>query len=147
MMSERCEKVRLAAMAALDGETPPLSDQESREHLATCAACRAEIEQFQRALAPLNRQKLQVFTEDVWPGVEVALRKQAAPAQAHREAYLFAVLGIFLLACRILGVLPEMGGNWLPNVLPLMAAILLFCVLKQNPFQITGNLKLEGNVR
>ncbi len=147
MMSERCEKVRLAAMAALDGETPPLSEQEIHEHLAACAACRAEVEQLQRALAPLNRQTLRVFTEDVWPGVEAALRQQTAPAQPRREAFVFAVLSLFLLACKIVGVLPEMGGNRLPKVLPLVAAIVLFGVLKQNPFHITGNLKLEGDLR
>ncbi|HNY78113.1 MAG: zf-HC2 domain-containing protein [Sedimentisphaerales bacterium] len=147
MMSERCEKVRLAAMAALDGETPPLSEQEIREHLAGCAACRAQVEQLQRALAPLKRQKLRVVAEDVWPGVEAALRKQTAPAQPRREACVFAALGLFLLACKIVGVLPELAGNWLPKVLPLAAALVLFCVLKQNPFQITGNLKLEGNLR
>ncbi len=147
MMSERCEKVRLAAMAALDGETPPLSEQEIREHLAACAACRAEVQQLQRALAPLNRQKPRVFTEDVWPGVEAALRKQAAPAAPRHEVYVFAVLGLFLLACKIVGVLPGLGGNWLPKVLPLVAAVVLFGVLKQNPFHITGNLKLEGDLR
>jgi len=147
MTSERCEKVRLAAMAALDGETPPLSEQEIHEHLATCAACRAEVEQLQRVIAPLNRQKPRVFTEDVWPGVEAALRKQAAPAQPRREAYVFAVLGLFVFACKVLGVLPELGGNWLPKVLPLVAALVLFGVLKQNPFHITGNLKLEGDLR
>ena len=147
MTSERCEKVRLAAMAALDGEKSPLSEQEIHEHLATCAACRAEVEQLQRAMAPLNRQKPRVFAEDVWPGVEAALRKQTAPAQPRREAYVFAVLGLFLLACKVLGVLPELGGNWLPKVLPLVAALVLFGVLKQNPFHITGNLKLEGDLR
>jgi predicted anti-sigma-YlaC factor YlaD len=147
MMSERCEKVQLAAMAALDGETPPLPDQEIREHLAACAACRAEVKQLQQALAPLNRQKPCVFTKDLWPGVEAALRKQTAPAQPRREASVFAVLGLFLLACKILGVLPELGGNWLPKVLPLVAALVLFGILKQNPFHITGNLKLEGDLR
>jgi anti-sigma factor RsiW len=147
MMNERCEKVRLAAMAAFDGETPPLSEQEIHGHLAACAACRAEVQQLQQALAPLNRQKLRAFAQDVWSGVDAALRKQAGPAQPRREAYVFAALGSFLLACKILGVLPELGGNWLPKVLPLAAAIVFFCVLKQNPFQITGNLKLEGNLR
>ncbi len=147
MMSERCEKVRLAAMAALDGETPPLSEQEIREHVAACAACRAEAEQLQRAMAPLNRQKPRIFAEDVWPGVEAALQKQDAAAQSRREAHVFAVLGPFLLACKVVGVLPDLGSNWLPKVLPLAGAIALFCVLKQNPFQITGNLKLEGNLQ
>jgi predicted anti-sigma-YlaC factor YlaD len=147
MMSERCEKVRLAAMTALDGETPPLSEKEIQEHLESCAACRGEVEQLQRAIAPLNRQKPQVFAEDVWPGVEAALQKQTAPAEPRREACVFAVLGLFLLACKVLGVLPELGGNSLPRVLPVVAAIALFCVLKQNPFHVTGNLKLEGDLR
>ncbi len=147
MMSERCEKVRWAAMAALDGETPPLSEQEIHEHLAACAACRAEVERLQQAMAPLSRQKPRVFTEDVWPGVEAALQKQTAPAQPRREASVFAMLGLFLLACKVVGVLPELGGNWLPKVLPLAAAIVLFGVLKQNPFHVTGNLKLEGDLR
>jgi anti-sigma factor RsiW len=134
-------------MAALDGEPPPLSEQEIREHLAACAACRVEVEQLQRAMAPLDRQKPRVFAQDVWPGVEAALRKQTAPAQPRREVYVFAVLGLFLFACKVLGVLPELGGNWLPKALPLVAALVLFGVLKQNPFHITGNLKLEGDLR
>jgi anti-sigma factor RsiW len=146
-MNERCEKIQLAAMAAVDGEMPPLSEQEIHEHLAACVSCRTEVEQLQRALAPLNRQKSRVFTEDVWPGVEAALQKQTAVARPRREAYVFAVLGLFLLACKIVGVLPELGGNWLPKVLPLAAALVLFGVLKQNPFHITGNLKLEGDLR
>jgi len=147
MMSERCEKVRLAAMAALDGETPPLSEQEIHEHLAACAACRAEVEQFQQAMAPLDRQKPRAFAEDVWPGVEAILSKQTVPARPRREAYVFAVLGLVLFACKVLGVLPELGSNWLPKVLSLVAALVLFGVLKQNPFHITGNLKLEGDLR
>jgi predicted anti-sigma-YlaC factor YlaD len=147
MMSERCEKVQLAAMAALDGETPPLSEQEIQEHLAACAACRAEVQQLQQRLAPLDRQKLRAFAQDVWPGVAAALRKQAAPAQPRREAYVFTLLGLSLLACKMVGVLPELEGNWLPKVLPLAAALVLFGVLKQNPFHITGNLKLEGDLR
>jgi anti-sigma factor RsiW len=147
MMSERCEKVRLAALAALDGETPPLSEQEIHEHLATCAACRVEVEQLQRAIAPLNRQKPRLFTEDVWPSVEAALRRQPAPVASCREAYGFAVLGLFLLACKVLGVLPGPGDNWLPKVLPLAAVFVLFGVLRQNPFHLTGNLKLEGDLR
>ena len=144
-MSERCEKVRLAAMAALDGETPPLSEPAIREHLATCAACRAEVAQLQQALAPLDRQKPRVFTEDLWPGVEAALRKQTAPAAAHRDAHVFAVAGLVLLACKLLGVLPALEGNRLPTVLALVAVVVLFGVLKQNPFHLTGNLKLEGD--
>lgn len=147
MMSERCEKVRLAAMAALDGETPPLSEKEIQEHLATCAACRGEVEQLQREIAPLDRQKPRVFADDVWPGVEIALQTQAAPAKTRREAYVFGVLSLLLLACKVLGVLPELGGSFLPRVLPLVAALVLFGVLKQNPFRITGNLKLEGDLR
>ena len=60
---------------------------------------------------------------------------------------MFVVLGLFLLACKIVGVLPELGGHWLPKVLPLAAALVLFGVLQQNPFHITGNLKLEGDLR
>jgi len=134
-------------MAALDGEAPPLSEQEIHEHLATCAACRAEVEQLQRAMAPLNRQKPRVFTENVWPGVEAVLGRQTAAAQPRQEAYVFVVLGLFLLVCKVLGVLPGLGGNWLLKVLPLVAALVLFGVLKQNPFHITGNLKLEGDLR
>jgi hypothetical protein len=59
----------------------------------------------------------------------------------------FVVLGLFLLACKVVGVLPELGGNWLPKVLPLAAALVLFGVLQQNPFHVTGNLKLEGDLR
>ncbi len=147
MMSERCEKVRLAAMAALDGETPPLLELEMHEHLAVCAACRAEVQRLQEVIAPLDRQKPRAFAADVWPGVEAALRKQTAPAQPRREVYVFAVLGLFLLACKVVSVLPELGGNWLPKVLPLAAALMLFAVLKQNPFHITGNLKIEGDLR
>jgi predicted anti-sigma-YlaC factor YlaD len=147
MMSERCEKVQLAAMAALDGEKPPLSEQEIQEHLAACAACRAELRQLQEVLEPLNRQKPRVFAQDVWPGVEAALRTQGTAARPRREVYVFAVLGLFLLACKVVGVLPLLGGNWLPKVLPLVAALVLFGVLKQNPFHLTGNLKLEGDLR
>jgi hypothetical protein len=53
-------------------------------------------------------------------------------------------LGLFL-ACKVLGVLGL--GHWLPKVLPLAVAIVLFGALKQNPFHITGNLKLEGDLR
>ena len=61
--AERCKAARLAAMARLDGEAAPLSEEEVAAHLADCPECDAEI----RALEAVTRDLRGVSLAPVTP--------------------------------------------------------------------------------
>jgi len=124
-------------MAVFDGEKPQLPEKEIQEHLVSCAACRRELEQLKYALGPLDRQRRRLFTEDVWPGIETCVEGQTAELRSRRDVQVFVVLGLFLLACRVLDVLPGITVNLVIKLMPIMAVIVLFGALKQNPFLIS----------
>ncbi|MHC4645933.1 MAG: zf-HC2 domain-containing protein [Planctomycetota bacterium] len=56
MTEEYCQKVRISAMAILDGEAPLLSAGEIAEHAESCADCRQELERQKQVLGLLNEQ-------------------------------------------------------------------------------------------
>src|SRR5687768_12216106 len=73
---DECEAVRVAAMAIADGEMPPLSREQIRDHLEVCAACRGCVDQpFGRLLPAWARRQRHDFV--VWPAVRTRLAEAA----------------------------------------------------------------------
>lgn len=87
----KCERVRLALMAALDGEA---GADDVREHVASCAACeswRQELEAMDRRFHGVSYVRA---TEDLWPVLEPRLQpNMPPPTMRHVWVVVVLVLG------------------------------------------------------
>jgi predicted anti-sigma-YlaC factor YlaD len=140
-----CEIVCVAATARADGVQPPLPFAEIEAHLAHCARCRREIEQLETLSVLLSSRKRSPRAGDLWAGIESRL---PAPALAAREAFAvsatFIILGVLLVACRLVEMIPERSPGWSFKIVPVLAAVAAFVYLRENPFRINAELGLEG---
>jgi predicted anti-sigma-YlaC factor YlaD len=113
-MGVECTIYREAISARLDGETPPLPEQELESHLAQCVACRA----WQRDAAELTRA-LRVRSVESIPDLTRSVLQAAAPLRRARQ-WPRVLLGCIGLAQIALGAAqaagmgqhdPDMGGS------------------------------------
>ncbi len=133
-----CEDLLAAMMARLDGEDTEISAERATLHLAECAGCRQEFEQMQITDNLLKRQSRREQDADLWSAIEPQLK---AKTQTNWQPFVF--LGIFLVAYKLLEMLPEDEfGLWF-KLVPLVFVIALFGFLKENPFKINTELILE----
>jgi predicted anti-sigma-YlaC factor YlaD len=136
-----CETICMAAMAIADGQYSELSSQQVEEHLAGCDNCRVEISQLLTLTNLLDNQKRRERTESVWPQV----KGQLPEAQSTRQSwYPFLLLGVLLIGFRIVELVPERDFGFLFKLIPIPIAIAAFGFLKENPFKINYELRLEG---
>ena len=139
MNESTCESVRMAAMALADGEKPALDPDFIAAHVAGCEACRLELERlrgFDMQIAGKSRREYPV---DLWPSLEPRI---AAPSRQRR---VFLVLGTLLLAYKIAEFAPSREFGLAVQLVPILIALAAFRFLKENPFRITTELKLEGD--
>lgn len=140
MTKINCENVLMAMLAELDGEETEISAAQKTLHLAGCAACRREFEQIRNTGNLLKRQAPRAPDADLWSAIETRIEAKTAPQTGWR---IFLVLGAFLVACKLLEMLPaEDFGFWFKFV-PLIFVVALFGFLKENPFKINTELLLE----
>lgn len=142
-MSEiKCEDAILSAMAEFDGEETPLSSEQLKVHLAFCENCRQEIEQMQNAVNLLQAQTRREQRADLWQQIEKRIepQKTGAPQISWKT---FALLGAFLVAYKLLEMLPAEEFGFPFKFVPLIFVIALFGFLKENPFKINTQLTLE----
>jgi len=147
MNKEYCERIRISAMASRDGESPPLSEQEVSKHLESCADCRLEIDQQRQAMALLDGRSRRVFAQDVWPEIATAMEATKARPKQPASVAPFVVLCLFLLTHKIIEVLPSVTAGVMIKLAPVAVLVLFFSLLKQNPFHINENLKLQGDIK
>ena len=147
MNKEYCEKVRLSAMVILDGEIPPLSVKELDEHLKSCVDCRRELEQQKVVIRLLDEQNRQLITEDVCSRVAATIEELRVKPESRQRLGLFIVLGLILLVYKVIEVLPNFTSGLVIKMLPLVPVFVFFVLLKENPFKVNQNLKLEGDLR
>ena len=138
MNQSNCESVRIAAMALADGEQPALDPDFIAAHVAGCAACRLELEQLRAVSGRLSGLSRREYPVDVWPSVETRL---ATPSRQRR---VFLVLGALLVAYKIAEFAPSREFGLAVQLVPIAIALAVFRYLKENPFRITTELKLEG---
>jgi predicted anti-sigma-YlaC factor YlaD len=89
--STECERVRIALMASLDGE----SDQEfapDRQHLSTCVSCRRWLNDLQSMTGALQGLSYPNVPVDLWTAVEGRIRR---PEQA-LPRWMWPVVGMML---------------------------------------------------
>ena len=141
-----CEKIRLSAMAIQDGEVPPLSVKELDEHLKFCADCSRELEQQKIVIGLLGEQSRRFITEDVCSRVAGTIGQSRVKLKGRQELGLFIVLGLILLVYKVIEVLPDFTPGLIVKTMPFVPVFVFFVLLKENPFKVNQNLKLEGDL-
>lgn len=146
-MSElNCASVSMAAMAIADGYQPELSAEQIETHLASCAHCRRERGQLRELSSLLDSQERRLGTENLWERIEPRL-PAAPPAQSASTVLpSFTFLGALLLGYRLIELIPDRNFSFLFKIVPVLLVIAAFSYLKENPFKINSELRLEGEL-
>lgn len=142
MAEETCEKACISAMALADGITPEMPVDEIKKHLAGCSECHSEVERMQAIMSLLDSQERREFPVNFWG--EIERRLDEAGNQSRRGWRAFFLAALFLLASKIVELAPERDYGLAIKIVPLLIAIAVFAYLKENPFKIKMDLKLEG---
>jgi predicted anti-sigma-YlaC factor YlaD len=136
-----CDDSMVSVMALADGETPPMSAEAVREHLASCAACSAwsdEIADTARLLGACRRPD---DPHDLWPALAPRLAPPGARLSRVGTVAPFVALAAILVAFRLLlygAAAPEMALKLTAVAL----AVSAFLVVRENPFKIEAERPL-----
>ena len=132
-----CEEMQMAAMAMEEGQVPEIPGPLVREHLNQCAACRDAAAAMSSTLATLARQTRRRHPADLWP----AIQRNVAPRSA---TWPYVVLAMLLAVYELIELVPDRQWSIAIQIIPVLIAFGLFRILKQSPFQIATELRLEG---
>jgi hypothetical protein len=143
MKVDECEATVFSVMAEIDGETPLLTPEQMVRHIAGCERCRAEIERQKTAVDLLQRQKWQTAGAlDLWPEIEKRIGDKPI-SESVRGPYFFFLLGAVLVLYKLLEMIPAQDWGFWFKLAPLIFVAALFYFLRENPFKINTELKLE----
>ena len=135
-----CEDVLMAQMAAADGEEPAFAKELLTAHVAGCTNCLHELEQSQALDQVLAGHTLSEPRVDLWPAIENRIAKRAVSVPAWQS---FALIGLLLVIYKLLEMLPARDPGMAIKLVPLAIVVLLFVLIKENPFRINTELVLE----
>ncbi|MEP7273659.1 MAG: zf-HC2 domain-containing protein [Acidobacteriota bacterium] len=145
MTEPNCENVCMVVMAIADGNSSELSTEHIEAHLASCSDCRREVEQLRALTGLLDSQQRRERMESVWPRVEQQLLADAVRARpASHTWYPLVLLGLLLLGYRIVEMVPDRDFGLLFKLVPILFVIAAFGYLRENPFKVNSDLRLEG---
>jgi hypothetical protein len=133
----------MAAMANADGYSA-LSFDEIEAHTKNCPDCRQEIAQLRTLSSLLDSQKRQQQVANVWAGVAARLPIVPPEENVAPQRHLFLLLGLLLLGYRLFEIIPDRDLDWLFKSLPIIFVVAVFSYLRENPFKINAELRLEG---
>ena len=133
----------MAAMAIADGYQSEWSSAQIEAHLAVCADCRQEVGEMRGLTSLLDAQVRRTETEDVWRVVEGQLSNTRTSPRAHDLRPLL-LCGVLLIGYRIVEMVPDRDFGFLFKLLPVLLVIAAFSYLRENPFKINTELRLEG---
>lgn len=141
MKEIECEEVLLAKMAELDGESSAMQADDIDRHLAVCENCQLEFAHLRRVDQSFELHLRREHDAGLWPAVQerIATRPRAAGWQT------FAVFAVALAALKIIGMSFANDPGWLFGLVPLALAVVLFVLLRENPFKVNTELILESN--
>jgi predicted anti-sigma-YlaC factor YlaD len=142
MKDMNCEDVLIQKLALIDGEKSELSEAEIGAHLANCENCRREIADLQNTIGVFSRQTRQASDADLWTAIEKRIgaeNESLLPAKWQP----FVVLGVFLVLYKLLEMVPERDFGWALKIVPFILAAAIFGFLRENPFKINTELRLE----
>ncbi len=136
MDTPQCDAIVVAAMALMDGETPPVDRAEIDAHMLTCRRCASEIETLRSLADRLAPVRHAAVTADVWPAIEAQLgRTDAIPAGLVLTAGSVCLLGWRALEAATMDPLA-----WWTRPVTVGVAALLFLCLRVNPFRVEPRL-------
>jgi anti-sigma factor RsiW len=137
----RCDEVRMAALARLDGETPRLTAEEVDAHSAGCAACRAALADLTALHGSLERMDYERLEVDLWP----AVRKGLAAGSPDRSAESSALLALtaVLMAWRLAQLLLDWPVPVVNAIVPLALIVVVLCRITGDPFAIKSSSHLR----
>ena len=144
-MSEiSCERVRMAAMAAADGHAAGLPSDQMNAHLVRCVECRRDMEGLRSLNLLLERQRRREQSGDLWPLVAARLPATAGSRGVPTARAAFILLGLMLLGYRLFDMLHERGPGLYFKIVPVLLVTAVFVYLRENPFRIEAELRVEG---
>ncbi|MFY9609760.1 MAG: zf-HC2 domain-containing protein [Blastocatellia bacterium] len=144
MKKMNCETVLIAAMAAADGHPATLETAAIEAHLSACSECRGELEALGGVVKLLDSQRRRQSDEDLWGTLEPRLLDQNPRHPASGDVKMWVPIGLILLSYKLIEQIPDRQLALLYKVLPLLLVTAVFLYLKENPFKINAELKLEG---
>ena len=142
MNSINCEEIILAKMALIDGEESPVAIEEITAHSAQCQSCRLEIEQLENTINLFAEHIRQEQEADLWSKIDERLNVQTK-TDSQLQWKIFLVFGAMLVGYKLLELLPENDLGFLFKLVPLIFAVVVFLLLRENPFKINAELSLE----
>ncbi len=142
MNSINCEEIVLAKMALIDGEESLFSNEEITAHSVQCQNCRREIEQLENTIKVFAEHERCEQQANLWSKIDVRLKAQSK-TDSQLQWKIFLVLGAMLIGYKLLELLPENDLGFLFKLVPLIFAVVIFLLLRENPFKINAELSLE----
>ena len=139
-----CEIVCMAAMVTADGYVSELSPDLIKAHLAGCTDCRRVVEHLQALSSLLDKQERRPRTENLWKRIERRLPHAPASQRPSPGLFPFILLGGLLLGYRLVQMIPERDFGFFFKLVPVLFVIAAFSYLRENPFKIHPELRLEG---
>lgn len=144
MTEINCESVSMAAMAIADGYESALSADQIKAHIEHCSDCRQEVAELRALSSLLDAQKRQPQVADTWTSIEARLPTVPTEQRASTHSRPLMILGVLLLGYRLFEMLPDRDLVWLFKLLPVIFVVAAFSYLRENPFKINAELRLEG---
>ena len=141
-MNINCEDILLAMMAILDSEKSNFSAEQIENHTADCPNCRQEIEQMQSVDSLFKMQKRREQNVNLWSVIEWQIITKPETVKPS-NLYLFLLLIVSLIVYKLLEMLSERNFGSMFKIIPIILVAALFAFLKENPFKINTELRLE----
>ena len=126
-----CERVRIALMASLDGESAERSAPEA-QHLSTCSSCQHWLKEQQGLTGQLKGLSYPRAQVDLWAAVENRIQQ---PEQARLPRLLWPIVAI-VLGWRALQLSFDLPIPVLHPLVPLMAAAAALWLIAGDPLAI-----------
>lgn len=140
MQELSCEDVLMAQMAATDGEEPMFSKEQLAAHMTSCVNCQNELKQLLTLDRVLASHALAEPPVDLWPTIENRIAKAGSSVVRWQP---FALLGLLLIIYKLLEMIPDRNPGFALKLVPLVIVIVLFILIKENPFRINTELVME----
>lgn len=85
----------------------------------------------------MTRHTRHAYEIDLWPSIVRRIGKEGRV----RDRWLFVALGLVIL--KLLESFRADGGRWIFMILPLIVAVMIFVVMRENPFRVSTKLRME----
>lgn len=124
-------------MAELDSEEPSISLERVNLHLKNCENCRNAVERMRTTDVLLRRMERRDQTADLWATINARIEAKEGSAIGWVP---FFICGVVLVIHKLLEMLLAEDFGLAFKLMPLVFIVLLFALLRENPFKINAEL-------